>query len=465
MAKTKFTPVFEEGRWLSPNDPALKVPVHPIVYEDRQYELPLLKPQTREEAIFLLARCGFNALAVPAHLIRAFSYVFSYRKQIQKNGHAIIASLNAPRKKWCRTNTNTLVQRWIVEKPAIFSGLSKMAGWLHHACCLVEGTATFTRRCTQKHEYVSIARRAYKNLSPSSLAKLADELDEISDSCNRRWTLYTYLRLVLQYAELVEKSSGRNASDSTLKSKLRKKLRENELYYVHFPRFLEASYEEWDLDEDADIYVNGIRESFEDGNITFVNVIASIQEKLGIQPNLPGKGKAPELASDTNRQINAPLDAPHEGVDSSSDQLVEEFLDSNQRFNLEFFMMFCIAYVEVNLADKEDPTVAPKKITNWMIYEKMRELNNGKDIAPIGHNSKNNEKNNRVQVGNRISHCKARLRKFKLPAHDGDSSLTKEETIECIQFFQKVKKLSKYFALTTFAQQAIMQMDAQTTKN
>lgn len=463
VPKAKSTPVFESGTMPS-NDPPFIVPVYPIVYEDHPYAPPLQKPQTREEAIFLLAYCGFNALEVPAHLIRAFSNVFCYREHIQKSGHCIINIQDVPEHKWVRKNTNTLVKRWIKKKPAFFSGLPKLAGWLQHACCLSGLPDGFFLRCTQEREYESISRAAYDELSSPSLEKLAEELYEIAYSCNRLWTFHGSLKLILQYAELVEKSNAPCASDLTLKKQLHEKLKKNRFYLSYIPDFLDGTLDEWERNKDADMYINGIREALENADITFSSIIDQIQNILGQQPCAPIKAMAAEFTSNINRQIDSPVDAPHEAAGLGSNQGVNCFLRSDRHFSLEFFIWFCIAYVEVNLASASDHEATPKKATNWLIYLKMRELNDGKDIDPVGRDPKKTEKEKKAQVGNLITHCKGRLRENGLPVHRRNSAPDKNEIIQCIVFFQKIPEIIKYSTRAKFMQEIINKGDVKQTE-
>ena len=453
---SKFTPMFPGNTSLLSTSSAV-VPVRPIIYPDQPY-VPDLTPRTREEAIFFLARGGRNALSVPVHLIRAFCAVYGSREKIQKNGHFVNWQSDIL-DEWVEENTNILVERWRAAKPKFFTGLSKLGTWLQQTLQLMEYTDYLSLKCAQRQGYEPVIKMAHGKLRPSLLIELADDLDGISDSCNWAWTFTCYLRLVSQRATSIQKSGSREESNPELKERLTDDLKQLELYHAHIPEFLEMNPDEWVIDKEADTFINGIREALENPDISFASIVEQIRHKLN---TVEGNAFAQAQPSCNDaRQGNQSIDSMSEDSGSSSVPDAEDFLRSDKNFSREFFIWFCLAYVETQLASVEDPDVTPRRLTSWDIYMKMRELNKGEHISPVGTTSGESEKESKKKVTRLVSLCKKRFEKNGLPTPK-KSALSNDEAAKYIDFYKKYREIAKYFPRTTFIQRFIDKDDTGT---
>ncbi len=440
--------------------PSLKVQIEPIFDEDLPFEPPHLNPQTQEEAVFLLAPCGFGALEATLHLIRAFNRIFYNRKQIQDSGYILDdRDLDSEDNERVRENTNTLVTRWIKEKPTFFSGLPKMADWLQSVYFMARGEDSFPYRCVYNSEYEEIAKTDYDTLP--RLGWLARELVAISHDCDDHWSFRMWLSIALQYVGAITMRNG-HVSDRILKKELWDTLNNNRLFNASFIIFTDGDYSDWVMDQDAVQYMQWIKTALGNDKITLATIIEVIRKPLGLPPIAPVTAVLPELASGVNQPTDSPHDALRAAADSSSAEIAKNFLQSIRQVNREFFIWFCVAYVEVNFVGLEDAKTEAQKITSWTIYEKMRELNDGKDIKPIQKTmARNQQKDN---VSSRVSRCKSRLREKGLPIPKGESEITKEGTVQCLKYLLKIPQIAKYFDRAEFSQRLIKQMDTETAK-
>lgn len=454
MTKTRTRFTLNPSSGFPPNldDPDYEgaIPVQPILYEDHPYEPPHLYLETREEAIFLLAHCGANVLAEPIHLIQAFSHVFRYREKIRKHG-CCISSQGEPLDEQIRNHTESLVHKWVEGKPLFFTGLSELAVWLREACKLIGHNDIFSLRCVQQREYKSLAHGEYDGLCPATLDELADEMREIVEACNWRWTFRRYLELMSQYMTKI-KESNQKAADSVLKKELLKQLESSGLYNAVIPDFLGNSLDEYVLAMGADIFINGVQEALEDDSISFNIIAEQIWQELGRR--LGNTTLTPPMA----QQINVPDITSQVNFGPKLVVNVDDFLQSDKHFSQNFFVLFCVAYVETHLASIKDPDADPQQTTNWFIYNKMRELNNGDHIDPIGRNPNASEKDDKELAVGQVSRCKGHLRKFHLPASPRNQ-LSIGEIMQYIDFFKKIPKISKYLSRALFIQQVVNQCD------
>lgn len=431
--KPILTTVFASG---PPSDPDFIVSVRPILYKDQAYTPPKLIPETREEAICLLTRCGFHALAVPTHLIRAFCFVRRHRAKIQEGKYQVYDPDEALVEPF-KANTDVLVAKWLTNKPGLFSGLPNLAEWLQHAAGLAGVPNIFGRPCAQKLPYENLYSMALDEIKLSELDDLANGLEDITDFCTRKWTFPTYLTLALHYAESVPKrTNGRKIAVAERKRILLSKLKSSGLYGTTIPKYLYNSHDEWEVNEEAASIIAGFEESLENENIPLEEII----KQLSYTSGSPLQNRTP---SDNIEQ--------DDNVDSA-----EPFLRSDKHFSKEFLVWFCVAIVEVHLATLLDPQVGPQKITSWSIYEKMFELNGNVHIAPGKPSPKKPEKDIKEQVAQVISYCKKRLKDSGLPALE-KTSISSDLIAQYIDFFQNIPEVAKYFSRTTYTQQYITQ--------
>ncbi len=354
-------------------------------------------------------------------------------------------------------NTDALVKKWTGRKPVFFRCLPEMAIWLQKAFCLAGHTGVLSTRCIQSREYEPFTKVKYSALKTPILFGLAEELEEVSLRYSLLWTLNTYLRLVLQYANLIGTANAQKPSDLLLKKKLRYKLEKCGLYHVSPPDFRDGDPEEAILDQKADKIINGLREAIENSKVPFSAIIEQVQYELDpIDYTSLTQAVDPDTAE--------PLVAASRANLNCSDKSTNDFLKSNKRFNREFLVWFCIAYVEVSLAAMNDPDMGPGRVTNWTVYEKMQELNGGCHIEPIGQYENAIEKERKKIVTTRISQCKAHLKRYSLPVPK-NNVLNRDEAVQCIQFFRSIPEISKYFARASFLQQFLNEDDRRKSKN